>query len=74
MTKIVVARVYSNQSIEFSPPSDAIFPPSQDELRVTRNGDQMHHLEIFKDQEWVDLGEVTSELLKEYDMDPFMGF
>lgn len=74
MTKIVVARVYSNKSIEYLPPSDCIYPPAEGELRVTLDDEEMHHLEIFKDQEWVDLGEVTSELLKEYDLDPFMGF
>jgi hypothetical protein len=73
MTKIVVARVYSNQSIEYLPPSDCVYPPAEDELRVTLDHTEMHHLEVFNGREWIDLGEITSELLKKYDLEPFMG-
>ena len=74
MAKTVVARIYENQSIDHLPPSDSTHPPAKNELRVTLDGEEMHHLEIFNGQEWIDLGEVTGELLKKYDLDPQMEF
>ena len=73
-TRTVVARIYSNQSIEYLAPPDCLHPPTPGELRVILDGQEMHHLEIFNGQQWVDLGEITSELLKTHDLDPQIGF
>ena len=70
MQKTVVARIYLDQSIEYCPPPDSLQPPGEGELRVTLESDQMHHLEIFNDRQWVDLGETTPELLKSHGLDP----
>ena len=70
MPKTVVARIYLDQSIEYCPPPDFLQPPEEGELRVILEGDQMHHLEIFNERQWVDLGEITPELLKSRGLDP----
>jgi len=69
MAKVVAARVYLDKSIEYLPPSDSIHPPAAPgELRFILEDDQIHHLEAFNGREWVDLGEVTGELLKKHDL------
>lgn len=74
MVKIVICRIYPDSTIEFVPPCDSLHPPAEGELRVTLEEQERHHLQIFKDQQWIDLGEVTSKLLQEYDLDPQMSF
>lgn len=74
MAKIVICRIYPDSTIEYVPPSDSIHPPAEGELRVTLEEQETHHLQIFKGQQWIDLGEITSKLLQEYDLDPRMSF
>lgn len=74
MAKIVICRIYPDSTIEFVPPCDSLHPPAEGELRVTLEEQETHHLQIFKDQQWIDLGEITNKLLQEYDLDPRMSF
>jgi hypothetical protein len=74
MTRVIVARIYVDKSTEYLPPSDAVHPPAAGELRVTIEDEGAHHLELFKGQEWTDLGEVTNKLLETYGLDPFTSF
>jgi hypothetical protein len=74
LRRTVVARIYSNQSVEYLAPPDCLHPPTPGELRVMLDCREMHHLEIFNGQQWIDLGEVTSELLEKHNLDPQMGF
>lgn len=71
MSKTVIARIYVDGSIEYMPPSDSAHPPVENELRVTLEEDNTQHLETFNAGEWADLGELSEDLLRKYDLDQF---
>jgi len=74
MPNCVICRIYLDSSIEYLPPCDSILPPVDGELRVTLEEPEMHHLQMFNGRQWIDLGEVTSQLLEAHGLDPCMSF
>ena len=70
----VIARIYSDGSIEYNPPSDSLHPPVEGELRIKLAHDHIPHLQTSRDSEGIDLGEVTDELLTKHGLNQFSGF
>lgn len=70
----VIARIYADSSVEYNPPSDALHPPAEGELRIVQEPDNIQHLQILTGNEWQDLGEVTDELLAKHGLSQLKGF